>query len=177
MKKRIIVGMLVVGLGALSASAVPIDSVVLGQPDQDHTITLESANVLETVNGTDYYVWTYTVTSDRQPAISHWSLTVCAALFANVSRGEDFETSRVGGDTGLLVLKFEDGYDDNETRTVKIYLTAAASLEEGPVLIKAGRNVYEGTIISPHCGEVPEPTTIALLGACSVLMAARKRRS
>jgi hypothetical protein len=156
-----------------AVTATPIQTVTLG----DHTISLLSANVEKDGK----FVWTYKVKSGSSPAISHWVLGICL--------DHDFTTNErnielVDGDPhfGLTGVKFEDGYRDNETRYVKLYFDTemALTLTQVDLAVKAGRDKYTGTIYAPGCTpgqEIPEPTTLALVGAGLIGLTARRRRN
>lgn len=171
-------GLLMAMFGFFMVSAVdatPIDSVELG----DHKIELISKNVFDG----EFYVWTYKVTSGESPALSHWVLDFCIEFLDHVSDGEDTADHFTNADptTGFFGLKFDTEYDDNEMREIKLYLTKEVVAVESFVGTKAGRDVIDsGTILAPSCEceeeEIPEPATMALIGAGIVGLTARRRR-
>lgn len=153
---------------ASGVGATPIDSVTFGE----HTVELISMNVFDG----EFYVWTYKVTSGSGPAISHWILKLCTDFFDHAS--EDWDEPGLDPTTGVTGTKFDTGYDDDEMREVKLYMTKAleAVEVEMSVGLKAGGDDYVGSILAPSCEEIPEPTTLALVAAGVLGMTARRRR-
>jgi hypothetical protein len=166
MKKILLASLLVLCLSPV-VNATPLDVETLG----DHTIKLLEANVQES----GYFVWRYEVTSGYQPSISHWVLLVCPDLFVEAS--EAWEMVSPDPSTGVMGIKFNEGYEGGETRIVTIYLSATADFGDMTMGIKAGQNSYVGSILSPACAAkaIPEPGTMALLAAGIVGLASRKR--
>jgi len=155
-----------IGLISPQAGATPIDSVDLG----DHRIELLSANVFDG----EFYVWTYKVTSGTSPAISHWVLEICQAIFDHADGEVVTVLTNPDPTLGIIGVKFDDGFEDGEMRIVQIFLTAMAEVVEGDVGIKAGGDTYLGTITAPGC-EIPEPATVILIGAGILGLATRRR--
>ena len=100
--------MAVVAVLALIAFISPVSAVSIG----DHEITFVS----HTFDGT-YSTWTYNVTSGSQPAISHWSIAWCNPD-AIVKVSDEPWVYVTDIHTGIKGIKFENGYDDGESRIV-----------------------------------------------------------
>ncbi|MEA2075112.1 MAG: hypothetical protein U9O85_05205 [Euryarchaeota archaeon] len=126
-----------------------------------HTVEFVS----HTYDGT-YSTWTYNVTSGSAPAISHWIIFWCnkSAFFA---ASEEAEYVYSDPQTGKRGIKFEKGYEDNETRTVWFKLLGNPPESQVEVTTKAGNdqvcNGYvTGPIVECNGNEIPEFTTVAI---------------
>ncbi len=159
----------------------------LSHPDDTtnfHKIELLSSNVFDG----SFYVWTYKVTSaggGDTKALSHWLIDICTDYFdhATDTGGTAISIKTPGSPDptlGIPGLKFDDEYSDDEMREVKIYMTKALEITQAQVGIKSGQNLLYGEIDAPSCeckdDEVPEPATIALVGAGIVGLTARRKR-
>ena len=136
-----------------------------------HAQTIESlaAGTLQN-NGT--YLWSYRVTSGSSPAISHWVLDMCpdtyASLVAGSVRGSTlYSFTNPDPTTGATGISFDDGYRDGESRVVSFNLSRDWGVENGTATFKSGLQITSvAPIAAPGCspGQVPEPTSLALLG-------------
>ena len=148
--------MVVIAVLGLIAFISPVSAVQIG----DHDITF----VDHTFDGT-YSTWTYNVTSGSQPAISHWVMTWCNKG-ALVGCSEDCNyTINDPGKTWLTGIKFDEGYGDNETRTVSFTLQPDFKIGEVEVCIKAGQDDPACDVVTGpvNCNvPIPEFTTIAI---------------
>ena len=79
--------------------------------------TFEYLGVTYNDDGTS--TWTYRVTSGSRPSLSHWVLELDPSLGESnvVDALEDYEVN-TDRRMDLYGLKFDEGYDDNETREV-----------------------------------------------------------
>lgn len=103
----------------------------------------------------------YTVSSQalgNGPAISHWVLELsnCLTPSSVVSASESFEFVDPDPRTGARGVKFDRGFNDNETRT--FFVTFNGNLEKlaGNVWTKAANNIDSGTIQAPGCEDTSE---------------------
>jgi len=130
----------IVLLVGLSFSAFAEDVLNIG----NHTF--EYLGTVYNEDGTS--TWTYLVTSGRKPSLSHWVLELDPSLSEDniVEVSEEFE---VGEDptTGVYGLKFDQGYQDDETREVVFVLDAHYAPQDTRIAIKAGRNAEIGEFI------------------------------
>jgi len=95
--------------------------------------------------------YTYTVCSDEAPALSHWELCTPVKPYAS---SEPHEYNVTHG----RQLKFDQGYDDNECRTV--WFDVDVRQGETNYLLKAGSQPdIEGTIDGPTCRLAAVETT------------------
>jgi hypothetical protein len=172
--------LLAVGLGgALAPSAA-----------QAQTIENVAAGVSQN-NGT--YLWQYTVTSGQKPAISHFVLSLCLNAYNSIVPGSVMGSdvySFVNPDptTGATGIKFDEGYEGGEVRTVSFLLNQNFVATTGTATFKSGRIETSQQVIAPSCDVlpppqevIPEPGTFALLGAGVLPMMGavvrRRRRS
>lgn len=184
--KRLGLLVLLFGFGlafATTTSAAPILELPDSSDPKRHIIELVSSNVFDG----EFYVWTYKVTSGQGPtvkAISHIMFDICLDYFdhATDEGGTDIELKTDSADPTLSMfgVKFDDDYDDGEMRQIKFFLTKSVATTLVDVGIKSGQNLYYGTIDGPSCEceeeEIPEPATMALIGAGIVGLTARRRR-
>ncbi|MBU0595117.1 tandem-95 repeat protein, partial [Candidatus Bipolaricaulota bacterium] len=107
-----------------------------------------------TYNGDGTSTWTYRVTSGSKPSLSHWVLEFPPSLGEDnvVEASEDFEVNE-DPTTGVYGLKFDEGYNDGETREVFFTLDAAHEVMNTRVAIKAGKNVEIGSSIPGPSGD------------------------
>ena len=107
-----IVPMFVLVLALALALMVALTSPVSAVPIGNHDITFVS----HTYDGT-YSTWTYNVTSGYKPALSHWVITWCnESALIGCSENCTYVTNEPH--TGLTGIKFDDEYNDNESRIV-----------------------------------------------------------
>ncbi|KAF5419421.1 MAG: hypothetical protein C5S49_00600 [Candidatus Methanogaster sp.] len=158
-KGRVALIMSLAAVLVLIAFASPISAVTVGT----HNITFDG----KTFDGDDT-IWTYNVTSGSSPSLSHWSLEFCggeADILKVSERPWEYGTDP---HTGITGIKFEEGYDDGENRTVWFKLKGNWSENLVEVGTKAGNNddnIANGSVTGPVCnvGEpIPEFTTIAI---------------
>lgn len=99
--------------------------------------------------------FTYRVTSGRQPAISNWVLPLPDSITPDdiVGASEPFEFVTRDPNSGLRGIKFETGYEDNESRVVTVTLWGGYSTEVRQYAIKAGPNVYYCFVPSPFAAQ------------------------
>lgn len=113
-----------------------------------HTVT---SSAVTYNSATDRTTVSYTVTSGKKPAISHWNLGISSAVNAQrLSTSETLISYGLDPTTGTTGLKFDRGFNDNETRVITI--TFRGQFEFGPVNVttKAGNNqVTTGTVTGP----------------------------
>jgi len=102
--------------------------------------------------------WTYEVISGCSPALSHWVLEWCdcEAVVAVYENGElldedEWECGCFPQHTDLCGIKFENGYDDGEVRTVSIILDG--DYPEGTVYFgtKAAHEIAICQVTGPVC--------------------------
>lgn len=178
----------VVTIGALTA----LLSVAGARPAAAQSIINQIAGIQQ-IDGT--YLWQYEVTSGTGPAISHWTLTMCENAFGSLLAGSITGTNAgkiefVSPDprTGVTGLKFDEGFDDGESRTITFRL----SQDWEPVLTtaktKSGQQIDSFTVLAPSCElrenktAIPEPGTMELalavaLPLAGVVLYRRRRRS
>lgn len=167
----------------VTSSAAPILELPNSSDPKRHIIELVSSNVFDG----EFYVWTYKVTSGQGPtvkAISHIMFDICLDYFDHAADegGDDIELKTDSADPtlGMFGVKFDDEYADGEMRIIKFFLTKAVEKTLVDVGIKSGQNLYYGQIDGPSCEceeeEIPEPATMALIGAGIVGLTARRRR-
>ena len=122
-------------------------------PCGNHCITFVSHDW----DGT-YSTWTYEVTSGCSPALSHWVLEWCdcAAVVAVYENGEpipedEWECGCFPQHTDLCGIKFDNGYDDGEVRTVSFELEG--DYPEGTVYFgtKAAHEIDICQVTGPLC--------------------------
>ena len=124
-----------------------------------HDITFVS----HTFDGT-YSTWTYQVTSGTKPSLSHWVISWCAPG-AIVDASEYREYVAPDPRTGITGIKFDTGYEDEETRTVSF--TLRGDYPEGPVEVGTfgdGVANYD-SVTGPLCEPVATYTITATAGA------------
>lgn len=116
------------------------------------------ALVNQTWDGTNS-TWTYEITSGTAPALSHWVLEWCdcSAVVAVYENGVLIPPGEweCGHDphTGLWGIKFDNGYDDGETRTITLVLDDDYVQGQITVGTKAAHDIDIGTICGPVCDE------------------------
>ncbi len=110
---------------------------------------------------TDVSQWTYRVTSDRAPSISHWTIEFCGDCADFLGGSEEKVTCGSDPTTGIKGIKFDTGYSDNEVRTV--WFELRGDYPEGDVYvgIKAGPDEHYGWVTGPLCEPV-EPDLASL---------------
>jgi len=156
---HILIALLIAALVGTSCSLPAFESpgplVLVGH----HDITFVS----HTFDGTGS-TWTYWVTSGTAPSLSHWGISWCAPG-AIVGASERWEYVAPDPATGITGIKFTEGYEDGETRTVSFQLLG--DYPEGHVDIgaKAGGNVHYGSVTGPLCEPVTTYTITATAGA------------
>ena len=142
---------------ALIAFMSPISAVSVGT----HDITFVS----HTTDGAGNSIWTYTVTSGSSPSLSHWSIEFCGEAADILEASEDDWEYGTDPHTGITGIKFDEGYDDGETRTIWFKLSGDWPENSVEVGTKAGSDpVASGYVTGPACnGDViPEFATIAI---------------
>ena len=104
--------------------------------------------------------FTYRVTSGRAPSISHWVLSLpnCMTAADIVGASEYYEFTNSDPNTGVRGIKFDVGYEDNETRVVTVTFRGYHGTEQREYSIKAGRNVYYCSVAGPTCAIQPTST-------------------
>lgn len=116
------------------------------------------------VDGTS--TWTYNVTCGGSPEISHWIIAWCGGDSSIIDASHRYEYVD-DPTTGVRGIKFDEGVDGGETVTFWFTLDKCYAEGNVQVAIKAGKNVYIGTITGPvfsydvsaHVqGEGPETT-------------------
>ncbi len=98
----------------------------------------------------------YTVISGISPAISHWVLATCdditASHIATASETYEYKSpSNPDPKTGAVGVKFDEGYQDGEQRTVSLTLNGLWAVGEVTVTFKAANQVTETTTTGPVC--------------------------
>jgi hypothetical protein len=132
------------------SSAVPVGN---------HDITFLS----HSFDGT-YSTWTYEVTSGSKPSLSHWDLTWCneGAIVEVSEKPWEYGTDK---HTGITGIKFDKGYNDEQTRIVWFKLRGDFPVDDVLVGTKAGKdNIAYGYVKGPvNCDTpIPEFSTIAI---------------
>ena len=119
--------------------------------------------------------FTYRVKSGGKPSISHWELWSCCFSREDmiVDASETYEL-----DTNKHMLKFDEGYEDYEERTVWfiIHIVDYTACGIGTIdfSVKGGQYLDEGLITGPSCTPdfyIPE-NPLGTLGAIIPLIAA-----
>ncbi|MCA9418569.1 MAG: hypothetical protein KC917_19995, partial [Candidatus Omnitrophica bacterium] len=129
-------GLFIMVLGCVFASKANATH-ILELPDSgsdSHRIELLSSNVFDG----QFYVWTYKVTSGAGSsihALSHWVIGICDEYFDHAIDPGGTTISLISPpDTdpnlGISGLKFDDGYNDDEMRTVTIYMTQSLEVTQ-----------------------------------------------
>jgi len=150
----------------------------------------------------DDYLWKYSVTDTGPPAISHWDLGVCAQNFDAIKSslvpgsvmvdgnplsegGGGYEWVHPDPTTGIIGLKFDDGFEEGETKTYSFLLDKNWNIGSFTSAIKAGQNItYQENVPAPGCteqtpppnGRVPEPGVLVLLFSGVPALGAMLRR-
>ncbi len=137
---RLTLAFVVLGLSiAVSAS----DVLQVG----DHTFEFRGV----TYNSDGTSTWSYSVTSGRKPALSHWVLGFDSSFLGRsnvVSCSERYEVN-TDPTTGVYGLKFDGGYKDNEARAVSFTLDGWHSVIPTRIGVKAGK---DATVAEPISG-------------------------
>ncbi len=107
--------------------------------------------------------FTYRVTSGRQPAISHWTLSAeCLDAGMVVGASEQWEWTNSDPTTGARGVKFDTGYNDNEVRTVIVTFRGQLISGAGSYTIKGGQaDPVVGGVCAPACPTAPTATPTA----------------
>ena len=123
-------------------------------PCADHVIEL-TCNNYDSEN--DETTFCYQVTSGRQPSISHWVLSLDECILPGdiVRTSEAHEWVDNDPHNHMRGIKFDNGYQDNESRTVTITLSGYHGASPRPFGIKGGQIICEGLVNGPGC-EIPE---------------------
>ena len=104
--------------------------------------------------------WDYEVTSGSSPALSHWVIEWCdysavVAVYENgvlLEEGVDWE---YGTDphTGITGIKFDNDYDDWETRTITILLDDVYTEGLITIGVKSGQEITFCEVWGPLCDD------------------------
>ena len=138
-----------------------------------YQITFEGWKLLDDLN----VKFTYNVKSGGKPSISHWELYSCCfgedSACTIVDSSEPYEL-----DTKKHMLKFDEGYEDYEERTVwfVIHMEYYTACGIGTIdfSVKGGKYKDDGSIDGPSCTPdffIPE-NPLGTLGAIIPLLAA-----
>jgi hypothetical protein len=133
-------------------STAPYDATI------SYTITL-IADKFDPV--TEQTTFTWEVTSGSAPSISHWGLiNLCEDINSSIFIGGSEQYGfGYDGSTGFSdMLKFDTGYDDEETRIVTLVLDGNWASGPVDILVKSGNGYILGTTMGPVCGSTETPT-------------------
>ncbi|MCB1179936.1 MAG: hypothetical protein KDK36_20330, partial [Leptospiraceae bacterium] len=126
-----------------------------------HSIQLLSY-IIDTNNNTSLYE--YYITSGTAPSISHWTLGFADGCGSGsiVNNSSDVSVTWTNSDptTGTRGIKFDNGYEDGEARTITILLNGIYPVGSTTYSIKAGTNVENGEINGPTCQTNVEPPVV-----------------
>jgi len=126
--------------------------------------TVTFIGVEYTVEGNSTF--TYEVTSGRKPSISHWNLNfvpcdpedgvseivVLESTDESTEFGKDGSLKKYNDELKILDwLKFDTGYEDNETRTISATLEGHWYVDEVLAVAKGGKNFAQAFIEGPVC--------------------------
>jgi hypothetical protein len=128
-----------------------------------YNIQLTGSNYDASAQATTF---TYEVTSGQQPSISHWNIALPCGPVTLVSASEGLVSwsDRPDPTTGVTGIKFDLGYNDNETRTVSLTLAGEWATGEVTIAVKSGNGYVLGTTQGPICGGGVSPTTYTVNG-------------
>lgn len=135
----------------------------------DELGTTELIGVLYTEEGNSTF--TYEVTSGRKPSLSHWNLNIlpCApgdGVADVILLVSTDETTGYGKDGSLKKyddelkyldwLKFDTGYQDNETRIVSFTLEGHWYVGDVLAVAKGGKTIVQAIVEGPVCASCNE---------------------
>lgn len=179
------------GVALIAAAVLTILLTVAGARPAAATTTppsiINQIAGLEQLDGT--YLWQYQITGGSQPALSHWVLSTCEDVFDSLVPGSVTGTdaskiSFVINDqkTGATGIKFDEGFDDGEVRTISFRLTEDWAPVTTTASMKSGSDVLHLSVVGPSCEKTtaPEAGTAHLVLAAAALplsaMVLRRRR-
>ena len=121
----------------------------------DHSIILVDVN--ESGGNTTF---TYEVTSGTQPSISDWMLSLgdCIDEDDILATSEPFEWQNNDPHHHMRGIKFDNGYNDGETRTVWIQFRGQFGQGGRAFGLKAGLDILSGSVGGPVCETDECPT-------------------
>ena len=101
-------------------------------------------------------------------AIGHWVVQFaanCGGPGIIVASSETAVWTNCDPTTGIRGVKFDDGYDDDETRTVTVTLAGYWALSQTVVIsVKAANNFVLGSVPGPVSGVTPPPVETYNIG-------------
>ncbi len=143
---------LLIALLAVTAGAIVFAEVGVPVYFGPHTITFNGKTYDPVA---DRSTWSYTVTSSTSPTISHWVLELCLPTHVvTTASPSGYETTYPDGDptTGVIGIKWDEpGFDTNLTIDFSVTLVGDWEVEPVDAGIKAGGDIYRGTIDGPSC--------------------------
>lgn len=135
-------------------------------PVISYEVSLSSPPVYNSESNTTTF--TFSVTSGTKPSISHWTIAIdpdCGGPEILVGSNDPLVTwTESDPTTGVRGIKFDTGYEDDETRTVTLTLAGFWSIGDVSIAVKAGNGFTTGTIQGPVCGVPPPPVLHTLSG-------------
>jgi len=140
----LLIVLLVAAAGAIAFAEVGVP-VYIGP----HTITFTGKTYDSVL---DRSTWSYTVTSNGSPAVSHWILGLCLPTHI-VTAASPTNWSIVDPDkfTGVSGIKWDQGFDTETTIDFSVTLVGDWEVEPVDAGIKAGQKTYRGLIDGPSC--------------------------